>query len=132
MFHGLERNTELTYIYRLYIEKNSLRYVFSMPVSYRGDGEWEAHAWNSLVKLCPSIPMSAFPEILVWIRSELIRVEPTFKKLTGTFEIDRLKAYARLFRRSVKIESLRPVKKTFNGAELNGMVVEFIPLEATA
>lgn len=125
MIHNLERDTEKTYIYRLYLEPGTLRYVFAMPISYRGNGEWEAHAWNSLTKLCPSLSLSAFPEIMVWIQQELERIEPTFKKLTGTFEVDRLKAYQRLFRKSFLLEELRQVTKEYNGVILNAKVVWF-------
>jgi hypothetical protein len=129
MVHNLTRNTDDTYIYRLYPEYGTLRYLFAMPVSYRGNGEFEAHAWNSLAKLCTGISLGMFPEILCWIHDELKHVDIRFKMLTGTFETDRLPAYARLFRKSVTINKLRRVWQTYNGAGLDGWTVEFIPLE---
>ena len=129
MEHFLEENTCYTYIYRLYKERGTLRYVFAMPISYRGNGEWEAHAWNSLTKLWPEAPLSVFPEILLWIYNELKAREKMFLKLTGTFEIDRLKAYRRLFRKHIELVELRQVSKVYNGSELNAVVVSMVPVE---
>ena len=129
MIHNLDRNTEKTYIYRLYPEYGTLRYIFAMPISYRGNGEWEAHAWNSLTKLWPEAPLSVFPEILLWIYNELKAREKMFLRLTGTFEIDRLKAYRRLFRKHIELVELRQVSKVYNGATLNAVVVSMIPVE---
>ena len=129
MIHNLDRNTEKTYIYRLYPEYGTLRYIFAMPISYRGNGEWEAHAWNSLTKLWPEAPLSVFPEILLWIYNELKAREKMFLKLTGTFEIDRLKAYRRLFRKHIELVELRQVSKVYNGSELNAVVVSMVPVE---
>jgi len=126
--HHLDRSTRDTYIYRLYPEYGTLRYAFALPISYRGKGEWEAYAWNSLVKLWPEAPLSLFPEILVWIYNEMRSVEPTFLALTGTFEVDRLKAYKRMFKKYIEVTELRPIKKTYNGATLDGMVVSFEPI----
>lgn len=129
MEHFLDENTCYTYIYRLYPEYGTLRYVFAMPISYRGNGEWEAHAWNSLTKLWPEAPLSVFPEILLWIYRELKAREKMFLKLTGTFEIDRLKAYRRLFRKHIELVELRQVSKVYNGAILQAAVVSMVPVE---
>jgi hypothetical protein len=100
-----------------------------MPVSYRGNGEWEAHAWNSVKKLLSDMPLTAFPDAMVWIHNELKRVEPSFERLTGTFEVERMPLYKRLFRKSIEIKELRYVEKEFNGMVLKAKEVELIPRE---
>lgn len=124
MIHNLERNTKNTYIYRVYERFGTLRYIFSMPVSYRGKGEFEAHAWNSVKKLCSSVSLFNFADGLRWIHSELKRIDKRFKCLTGTFECDRLKAYHRLFN-SITIVVLRQTKKSYNGVLAKFCIVRF-------
>lgn len=130
MVHNLIKNTTYTYIYRTYPAKGTLRYVFSMPISYRGNGEWEAHAWNPIAKLWPEAPNWAHADTLLWLHAELKKVEGRFVKLTGTFEIDRLKAYRRMFRKHFELHVLRGVEKYFNGALFKGAVVEIRPKDA--
>ena len=88
-----------------------------MPISYRDNGQWEAHAWNSIKKLWSEAPLGAFQDTMVWIINELTRIEPRFEMLIGTFEFERLYLYERLFSRFDLIP---------HGGELlsyNGMVV---------
>ena len=126
IIHSLKKNTDCTYIYRAYSEPNTLRYKFSMPVSYRDNGMWEAHAWNSVKLLWPEAPLTAFQDAMVFIISELGKIEPRFEKLIGTFERQRLYLYERLFSRF----HLSPVGGEilcFNGVVQEAMIVEFNP-----
>ena len=151
MEHNLERNTRLTYIYRLYPSKGTLRYAFSMPLTYRGNGEWEAHAWNSLYKLWPKDAgkMPDFIEILKYIHERIekdrsrgklyrwfsrlmeklfkIHILPYFCRMVGVFEIDRLPVYRRMFGKYFDIVELYDINKEYNEAELNAKYIAFIP-----
>ena len=150
MEHNLERNTRLTYIYRLYPRKGTLRYAFSMPLTYRGKGDWEAHAWNSLYKLWPK-DEGKFPdflEILKYVYEEIerdqnhgkiykwfsrlmeklfkIHILPYFCRMVGVFETSRLPIYRRMFNRYFDIEELYDINKEYNETELNAKYVAFI------
>ena len=127
MVHSLEKNTDLTYVYRLYPYPGTLRYVFAMPITYRGGGEWEAHAWNSVYKLWPEGPRETYLTLMLWIHEELKRTEPRFRKLTGTFEIPRYAAYERIFRRWFDFVKLRRIQKVYNDCDFDAWVVEMRP-----
>ena len=151
MIHLLERNTRRTYIYRLYPQYGTLRYVFAMPVSYRGHGEWEAHAWLSVYKLWPKDVRRppGLPQILLWIHDELeflqkrswlyikvsnflekffkITYMTYFSKLTGVFEVDRIKPYQRIFGKEFEFKELMNVHKVYNGKDLVAKYIEFKP-----
>ena len=95
----------------------SLR-LFCFP--YAGGGA-------SIYRLWPEAPRGRLPELLVWLHGELKRVEPTFKALTGTFELDRLEAYKRGFRKYLTVHELRREVKEYNGVLAMFAIVELLP-----
>ena len=100
-----------------------------MPMSYRGHGEWEIHAWNAVNKLWPDAPQGIHAEAMLWIYKELKRVEPTFIVMIAMFEVNRMKAYRRMFRKYFDLHVLRNIEKEINGALFQGAIVEVRPKE---
>ena len=88
-------------------------------------GEWEAHAWNSVKLLWPEVSVILFPDTMLFLMNELKRVEPKFKKLTGTFESVRIKAYKRMFRSIFDLIELREILLDYNGIQEPALVVWF-------
>lgn len=126
IIHSLTKNTENTYIYRAYEEFYTPRYKFAMPVSYRGNGLFECHAWNTVKLLWPEIGLTFFAKVMEWIELKLIEIDKRFKNLMGTFEADRLIAYSRLFRSAYVLETLYSHWKVFNSTLILFTYVKFI------
>ncbi len=151
MEHNIDRNNKLVYIYRLYPEKGTLRYIFSIPITYKGAGEWEVSAWNSLYKLWPKElgKRPEFIEILKYIYNSVeeeqthgkiymwfsmlleklfkVHILPYFCKLVGVFEVDRIPLYRRMFSKYFDISELKNINKVYNETELNAKYIAFIP-----
>jgi len=125
IIHLLSKNTENTYIYRVYTEPGTLRYKLAIPVSYRENGEFEVHAWNTARAVFPEAPLSLWADTMLFIMSELSIQDKRFKKLTGTFERDRLKTYKRMFSKVFDIVVLREIELNYNKCKAKAFVVEF-------
>lgn len=115
MIHELTRNTENTYMYRVFDRPNTVDYKFTLPISYRENGEFEVHGWNSIKKLWPDAPLSWWGEGMYFIQNEIKRVDLRFMILTGKFRSDKFKFVERLFRGWAELVVLRIALETHNG-----------------
>lgn len=124
VFH-LERNTRDTYICRIYERPWVPRYKWGCPVSYRGNGEFEAHMWLSFRKLWPEAPVDLPCKTMRFIKARLEAVDPRFLHLTGTFEIARIRMYERMFRKCFDLKRVRYTAKAYNDVLVRAWVVYF-------
>jgi len=132
MIIHIEKNTDDTYIARFYGSPNTLRYISYIPISYRGNNEWEVHLWVSIHKLWDINkygPPPSYADMLIEIYRQLKNNSDRFNKLIATVELDRVKLYERLFRNYFELVPIRDIVKTYNGMLLEGVVLEIKPKE---